>query len=759
MAGAYNIGKLVWQITGDTSGIKRSLSDTENSAKKTAGTLSGIASTIKSAFAIGAVVMFGKSIAKAASDAQETSQKFGVVFSKIQDDAQKAAKSLQEEFNFSSQAAMELLSGTGNLLQGLGYTQDAALGMSEKIAQLGSDLTSMNNYAGGAAEATKILTKALLGEREALQALDLKVTDDQLRAYARSLGTTWDALTQAEKAQATYNIIMAQSVNAIGDVERSTTSAAYTWRKLENLWADIKVSLGNEVLPVLTELGQTLISTAGDATPLLEAFKFIIKDAGFVVKEISLLINVVNSFGKAVGVMNADTKATAARKNMDVFMSALKIQYKDIIALENKRDGTSRSLIKTLEHLATAHKDATAAYNLQYFKNLQKDFTDTADVMEDRVDDYTDNLKKIDIAYQDNTKNLEKTISDKIKARKKEAEENKKAFIESQKFMGGASASNAKAKAEMDELTQRQIQYGQTLSTRAALESYINKLEKEANDAALKGEDKKEAAIRKSISALKDLSEQMERTWDDLSNEEKFNRVNELSQMTGNSIMAIIQSVADLQNQIYQNRIADLDEQMQAELEAAGVAEKTDVEKAQEAYDNTKTEENRKALVKAQIEEKYQKKKQQLEYESALTAWQYQVALAGVQVPVAVLNAISAGWKFGPIVAAAYGIAAGIAGGIQVAAIKEAKPKAPKFALGGIVPGNSHTGDNVLARVNSGEMVLNAEQQSQLFNMVNGGGKQYSQLPPMSSESLWDLIFKASKNGDLLIAESAVTAR
>jgi len=43
--------------------------------------------------------------------------------------------------------------------------------------------------------------------------------------------------------------------------------------------------------------------------------------------------------------------------------------------------------------------------------------------------------------------------------------------------------------------------------------------------------------------------------------------------------------------------------------------------------------------------------------------------------------------------------------------------------------------------------------------MVNGGGKQYSQVPPMSSESLWDLIFKASKNGDLLIANSAVVTR
>jgi len=242
MAGSYEIGKLVWRITGDTSGINKSLSDTEKSAKKTAGSLSGIASSIKSAFAIGAVVMFGKSLAKASSDAQETAQKFGVVFSSIQEDAQKAAKSLQTEFNFSTTAAMDMLAGTGNLLQGLGYTQEAALKMSESIAQLGSDLTSMNNYAGGAAEATRILTKALSGEREALQALDLKVTDDQLRAYAKSLGTTWDALTQAEKVQATYNLILAQSGNAIGDVERSSTSASYTWRKLENIWEDVTLN-------------------------------------------------------------------------------------------------------------------------------------------------------------------------------------------------------------------------------------------------------------------------------------------------------------------------------------------------------------------------------------------------------------------------------------------------------------------------------------------------------------------------------------
>lgn len=45
---------------------------------------------------------------------------------------------------------------------------------------------------------------------------------------------------------------------------------------------------------------------------------------------------------------------------------------------------------------------------------------------------------------------------------------------------------------------------------------------------------------------------------------------------------------------------------------------------------------------------------------------------------------------------------------------------APKFANGGIVGGNSTSGDKVIARVNSGEMILNGGQQSALFKLLQG---------------------------------------
>lgn len=45
----------------------------------------------------------------------------------------------------------------------------------------------------------------------------------------------------------------------------------------------------------------------------------------------------------------------------------------------------------------------------------------------------------------------------------------------------------------------------------------------------------------------------------------------------------------------------------------------------------------------------------------------------------------------------------------------------PKFAYGGIVTGGPSSGDKMLARVNSGEMILNQRQQSNLFKAINSG--------------------------------------
>ena len=55
-----------------------------------------------------------------------------------------------------------------------------------------------------------------------------------------------------------------------------------------------------------------------------------------------------------------------------------------------------------------------------------------------------------------------------------------------------------------------------------------------------------------------------------------------------------------------------------------------------------------------------------------------------------------------------------------ISAMVAAFAAVPKFAEGGIITGNSFIGDNMIARVNSGEMILNNRQQRNLFNLLNG---------------------------------------
>lgn len=61
-----------------------------------------------------------------------------------------------------------------------------------------------------------------------------------------------------------------------------------------------------------------------------------------------------------------------------------------------------------------------------------------------------------------------------------------------------------------------------------------------------------------------------------------------------------------------------------------------------------------------------------------------------------------------------------------VATIASVFSSLPKFADGGIVGGSSYFGDKLLARVNSGEMILNQGQQARLLNMTDGGNVRVS---------------------------------
>lgn len=87
------------------------------------------------------------------------------------------------------------------------------------------------------------------------------------------------------------------------------------------------------------------------------------------------------------------------------------------------------------------------------------------------------------------------------------------------------------------------------------------------------------------------------------------------------------------------------------------------------------------------------------------------IAQIAIATPVAISKALAA---FPPPYSF---VAAGLVGTAMAA--QAANIAGVKFADGGIVPGSNMTGDRIAAQLNSGEMVLNKTQQSNLFKLAN----------------------------------------
>lgn len=103
----------------------------------------------------------------------------------------------------------------------------------------------------------------------------------------------------------------------------------------------------------------------------------------------------------------------------------------------------------------------------------------------------------------------------------------------------------------------------------------------------------------------------------------------------------------------------------------------------------------------------------------------------------AVANATASGAKL-PFPANIAAIAAGVAAVVAALGMISGA-----FATGGIVGGNSYVGDKLIARVNSGEMILNARQQAQLFAIANGtyglSGNGEGTMAQANTQSLMEL--------------------
>jgi hypothetical protein len=225
----------------------RSFSDKLGTALKTGA----LAFAALGAAAGAMAIKIGKDAIGAASDFSEEISKARVIFGDASKDIEDFAKTAADSLGQSRKQAVNAASTFATLGKAAGLTGKDLSKFSIGFVKLASDLASFNNTSPE--DAIQAIGAALRGEAEPIRRYGILLNDATLKNEALALGlikTTKDALSPANKVLAAQAAIYKQTSDAQGDFARTSDGLANSQRQLAANIEDVKITLGEALLPV-----------------------------------------------------------------------------------------------------------------------------------------------------------------------------------------------------------------------------------------------------------------------------------------------------------------------------------------------------------------------------------------------------------------------------------------------------------------------------------------------------------------------------
>src|SRR5660397_294837 len=260
-------GVLSIKIIGDDSGLKKTLGGVSGRLDKFGGKMQGAGMaltkglTLPLAAAGAGFLALRNDAAELESRIEKTKIVFGEQTAVVKDWAKENAGAM----GLTSNEAAGLAANFGDLLIPMGFTREAAAGMSTDVVGLSGALSAWTGGTKSAAEVSAILSQTMLGEREGLKELGISVTEADVSAQLLKDGTS--ELTgnqpQQAKASATQKLIFDKSKDAQDAFSDSTETLSEKQLKSKAAMAQVKETLGTALVPILSTVSGIVATIAG----------------------------------------------------------------------------------------------------------------------------------------------------------------------------------------------------------------------------------------------------------------------------------------------------------------------------------------------------------------------------------------------------------------------------------------------------------------------------------------------------------------
>lgn len=362
-------GKIKASGTAGAASFEKSYTGSSQSVISSFGKVRTAMAGIGLAIGVSTVLNFFGGAIGAASDLNEEVNKSQVIFGQsagaVEDFGARADRALGQ----SKQEALAAMGGFGNMFRTIGLGEETAAHMSITLDQLASDMASFNN--ADPSDMLLRLRSGLAGEAEPLRIYGVLLSEARVQqeAYASGIAAVGTQLTEAQKVQARYSLILKDTTLQQGDFARTSTGLANTERINAALWTNSLARIGVALLPLAASLAQfasEVIPSVADAIlaviPVVEALAPIIA--------IGLGVVAVNAL-RALATQ-AKLTSLALKTLLPVAIIAGALEMKDAIddsmrsmalaeAQTNLSAGAYKALLAELEKTGDWGKAAAAA--------------------------------------------------------------------------------------------------------------------------------------------------------------------------------------------------------------------------------------------------------------------------------------------------------------------------------------------------------------------------------------------------------------
>ena len=304
--------KQIQRAEKQLAGMRKELSASGGAWSKFGSAMSGASDKMKSVggsmtMGVTAPVIAGLALAvKGASDLGESMNKTNVVFGASATAIHAWSATSATAFGLSRQESEEAAGTFGNLFKTMGTSQGESAKMSRSMVELASDLASFNNIP--ITDALDKLRSGLVGEAEPMRALGVLLSEGAVKAEAYRMGIAKNGaeLTEAQKVQARYSLILGQTADAQGDFARTSTGMANKSRIMAAQFKDLGASLGESVLPFATKAAAAISGVLGSFNKLSSGQKDAVVYLGLFA---AALGPILYGGGKAIEVVSGMSRA------------------------------------------------------------------------------------------------------------------------------------------------------------------------------------------------------------------------------------------------------------------------------------------------------------------------------------------------------------------------------------------------------------------------------------------------------------------